>query len=104
MSQETMNVFWSDLIRMLSKLNYFKFMQIGYLRWPPGVITNNSKNKKIPICKESLNKIDPTVFFFFFFFCMKLLRFLAIWYSKMVEICRNLNCTNMKNDNISIPA
>ena len=68
MSQETMNVFWSDLIRMLSKLNYFKFMQIGYLRWPPGVITNNSKNKKIPICKESLNKIDPTVFFFFFFF------------------------------------
>ena len=67
MSQETMNVFWSDLIRMLSKLNYFKFMQIGYLRWPPGVITNNSKNKKIPICKESLNKIDPTVFFFFFF-------------------------------------
>ena len=38
-SQENMNVFCSDLIRMVPEWNYFIFMQIDYPRWPPGTVT-----------------------------------------------------------------
>ena len=51
-SQENMNVFWSDLITMVSEWNYFIFMQIDNPRWLPGAITKNSTNTKMTISQE----------------------------------------------------
>ena len=53
-SQENMNVFWSDLITMGPKWNHFIFMQIDYPRWLPGVITKKSMNTKRTISQEPL--------------------------------------------------
>ena len=41
--------------------SYFKFMQIGYPRWPPGVITKNRINMKMMISQEPLVEIYPTL-------------------------------------------
>ena len=60
-SQENMNVFWSDSITMVAKWNHFIFMQTDYPRWLPGAVTKNSTNKKITISQEPLDEIDPSV-------------------------------------------
>ena len=54
-----MNVFWSDLITMVSKWNHFIFMQFDYPGWPPGAVTKNSMNMKMTISQEPLVEIDP---------------------------------------------
>ena len=50
-SVENLNGFWSRLIRMVPGLNYFKFMQMDYPRWPQGAVTayKNSLNRKMTI-------------------------------------------------------
>ena len=60
-SQESMNVFWSDSITMVSEWNCFIFIQIDNPRWPPGAVTKNSTNTKMTISPEHLDKIDPTL-------------------------------------------
>ena len=51
-SQENMNVFWSDWITMVPEWNHFIFMQIDNPRWQPGVVTKNSTNTKMTISQE----------------------------------------------------
>ena len=58
-SQENMNVFF---VTIVPEWNYFKFMQMGYPRWPPGAITENSINLKTTISQELLVEIDPRRF------------------------------------------
>ena len=60
-SQENMNVFWSDLITMVPESSYFIFMQIDYSRWPPGAVTKNSIHTKMTISQEPLVEIDPVL-------------------------------------------
>ena len=60
-SQENMNVFWSDSLTLVSEWNHFIFMQMDNPRWPPGTITKNSTNTKMTISQEPLNEIDPTL-------------------------------------------
>ena len=50
-SQENMNVFWSDSITMVPERNHFIFMQINNPRWPSG-ITKNGTNTKMTISQE----------------------------------------------------
>ena len=45
-SQENMNVFWSDSITMVPEWNHFILMQINNPRWWPGCVTENSTNTK----------------------------------------------------------
>ena len=66
-SQENMNVFWSDSFTMVAEWNQFMFMQIDNLRWLPGAVTKNSINTKMTMSQEPLDEIDPSFFFFFFF-------------------------------------
>ena len=49
------------LLKVAQNVNYFKFVQIGYSRWPSGAVTNNSINTKITISQELLVEIDPTL-------------------------------------------
>ena len=56
-----MNVFCSDLITMVPKWNYFIFMQIDYLGWPPGTVTKNCINTKMTIFQDPLVEIDPSL-------------------------------------------
>ena len=37
-SQENINVFWSDSITMVPEWNHFIFMQIHNPKWPPGTV------------------------------------------------------------------
>ena len=60
-SQENMNVFWSDSITMVPECNHFIFMQIDNPRWVPGAVTKNSTNTKMTISSEPLDEIDPTL-------------------------------------------
>ena len=60
-SRVNMNVFFSDLITMVPKRNYFISMQIDYLRWPPGTVTKNSINTKMTISQDPLVEIDPAL-------------------------------------------
>ena len=53
-SQENMNLFWSDWITMVPECKYFKFMQIDYPRWPPGAVTEKNINMKMIISQEPL--------------------------------------------------
>ena len=46
-SQENMNVFWSDSITMVPEWNHFIFMQTDNPRWPPGAVTKNSIKTQI---------------------------------------------------------
>ena len=58
-SQENMNVFWSDLIKMVPKLNYFKFMQLDYPRWLLDDVTSiHSINLKMTIAYDIFFKPD----------------------------------------------
>ena len=45
-SQENMNVFWSDSLTMVSEWNHFIFMQMDNPRWPPGTITKIAQTQK----------------------------------------------------------
>ena len=56
-----MNVFWSDLITMIPEWNHFICMQIDNPRWPPGVVTKNSRSTKMTISQGPLIEIDPTL-------------------------------------------
>ena len=76
-----MNVFCSDLITMVPKWNYFKFIQIYYPRWPPLL---------------KIAKITKLTFFF------NPLYFFAVWDSKMAAVTKN--SAEHENDNISITA
>ena len=58
-SQENMNVFWSDLITMVSDWNYIKIMQTDLPRWSPGSVTKN--NTKMTISQEPLVEISPNL-------------------------------------------
>ena len=60
-SQENMNVFWSDSITVVPEWKHFIFMQIDNLRWPPEAVTKNSTNTKMTIYQEPLDEIDPTL-------------------------------------------
>ena len=60
-SQENMNVFWSDSITMVPEWNHFIFMQIDNARWPPGAVIKNSTNTKMTTSQEPLVEIDPTL-------------------------------------------
>ena len=51
-SQENMNVFWSDSITVVPEWNHFIFMQIDNPRWPPRAVTKNSTNTKMTISQE----------------------------------------------------
>ena len=95
-----MNVFCSDLITVVSKWNYFIFMQIDYPRWPPGAVTKHSLNTKMTISQDPLVETDPTLCQNVS--CMNLLYFLAVWDFKMAAVTKN--STEHENDNISITA
>ena len=96
-----MNVFCSDLITMVPRWKYFIFMQIDFLRWPPGTVTKYSITTKMTISQGPLAEIDPalcqnvscmnTLYFFF-----------AVWDSKMAAVTKN--SAEHENDNISITA
>ena len=60
-SQENMNVFWSDSITMVAEWNHFMFMQIDNPRWLPGAVTIKSTNTKMTISQEPLDEIDPSL-------------------------------------------
>ena len=60
-SQENMNIFWSDLITMVPEWNHLIFMQIDNPRWPPGAVTKNSTNTKLTISQEPLDEIGPAL-------------------------------------------
>ena len=60
-SQENMNVFWSDSITMVPEWNHFIFLQIDNPR-PLGAGTKNSTNMKMTISQEPLDEIDPTLY------------------------------------------
>ena len=76
--QDSMNVFWSDLITMVPEWNHFIFMQIDYPRWPPGSLNGTIsylckltiqdghqgpllKIMKMTISQEPLVEIDPAL-------------------------------------------
>ena len=59
-SQENMNVFWSDSITVVPEWNHF--MQIDNPRWFPGAVTKNSINTKMTISQEACVEIDPTLY------------------------------------------
>ena len=56
-SQENMNVFWSDSITMVAEYNHFMLMQIDNPRWLPGAVTKNSINTKITILENHWLKL-----------------------------------------------
>ena len=56
-SQENLNVFWSDSVTVVAELNNFIFMQIYYSRWPPGAITKTGNNTKMTISKNHRMKL-----------------------------------------------
>ena len=60
-SQENMNVFWSDSFTMVAEWNQFMFMQTDNLRWLPGAVTKNSINTKMTMSQEPLDEIDPSL-------------------------------------------
>ena len=51
-SLENMIVFWSDLIKMVAELNFFKCKQINCPRWLPRAVTQNSLNMKMIISQN----------------------------------------------------
>ena len=56
-SQDKINVFWSDLITMVPEWNSFIFMQTDYPRCPPGAVTLESKKINMTISQEPLVKL-----------------------------------------------
>ena len=60
-SQENMNVFWSDSSTVVPEWNHFIFMQMDSPRWPPEIVTRNSISMKMTISQEPLVEIDPTL-------------------------------------------
>ena len=60
-SQENMNVFWSDSITMVAEWNHFIYMQIDNPRWLPGAVSKKSTNTKMTVSQEPLDEIDPSL-------------------------------------------
>ena len=76
---------------MVSKWNYFIFMQIDYPRWPPGTVTKNSINTKMTISQDPLVEIDPA--FCQNVSCINLLYFLQFWIPRwllLLKIAQNM--------------
>ena len=56
-SIENMIVFWSDLIKMVAELKFFKCKQINCPRWLPRAVTKKSINMKMILSEEILKTL-----------------------------------------------